>query len=489
LALFVVVAMVSLAHVGSPDVFFEGQAGPYPVSVIVRPPAVVPGLAQINVRLPKAGVEGVRVRPLVWDGEPTAAPPPDEARAVPGDPAQWSAELWLMSASSYSVEVAVRGASGTGAVLVPVATSRGARLPMPASLGWVLAGLGAFLFVGLLTAVQAAVRESTLAPGEAPDVARRRRARIVTAISAVVSALLLYGGKAWWDGSDAGYEQGRYRPFHVTSHIGPAPAGEPAGTVLELAIDDPRWLGRQWTPLVAEHGKLMHLFLLGNDPGTRDAFAHLHPLPRDQDHFTVRLPPMPAGDYRLYADVTHESGFPQTLSDRVTMPTASAGGAPAAGDPDDAWRIGAPSGDPTAALGDGLTLHWDRPAHIVTGQEAGLRFTVRDERGSPVVLEPYLGMHGHAVIARDDGAVFVHLHPTGTVSMAAQALFEKRLRGGGSADMPGMDHSTPATAAAGPGEIHFPYEFPQPGHYTVWVQVRCGGVVRTGAFVAEVAAR
>src|SRR2546426_7508602 len=42
---------VASAHVGSPDTYFEGAAGPYPVRVIVRTPGVVPGLAQITVRL------------------------------------------------------------------------------------------------------------------------------------------------------------------------------------------------------------------------------------------------------------------------------------------------------------------------------------------------------------------------------------------------------------------------------------------------------
>src|SRR4029077_6886593 len=34
------------AHVGSPNVFFDGSAGPYPVRVIVRMPVVIPGLAE-----------------------------------------------------------------------------------------------------------------------------------------------------------------------------------------------------------------------------------------------------------------------------------------------------------------------------------------------------------------------------------------------------------------------------------------------------------
>ena len=36
------IGLVALAHVGSPDTYFEGAAGPYPVRVVVRNPGVVP---------------------------------------------------------------------------------------------------------------------------------------------------------------------------------------------------------------------------------------------------------------------------------------------------------------------------------------------------------------------------------------------------------------------------------------------------------------
>ena len=45
-----------MAHVGSPDTFFTGKAGPYPVRVTVRLPGVIPGLAQSD----RPGSEGGR---------------------------------------------------------------------------------------------------------------------------------------------------------------------------------------------------------------------------------------------------------------------------------------------------------------------------------------------------------------------------------------------------------------------------------------------
>jgi hypothetical protein len=91
-----------------------------------------------------------------------------------------------------------------------------------------------------------------------------------------------------------------------------------------------------------------------------------------------------------------------------------------------------------------------------------------------------MGMQGHAVITRQDGGVFVHLHPMGSINMAAQQLFEREAGGGA-----GMDHSAHMGHTAS-STVSFPYEFPRPGRYRIWVQVKSGGVVRTGVFDAEV---
>ena len=53
-AAVLMLAAMSMAHVGSPDTFFGGKAGPYDVRVSVRLPGVIPGRAQVTVR-----VEGV----------------------------------------------------------------------------------------------------------------------------------------------------------------------------------------------------------------------------------------------------------------------------------------------------------------------------------------------------------------------------------------------------------------------------------------------
>ncbi len=170
------VLLVASAHVGSPDTVFEGAAGPYRVRVIVRPPGIVPGQAEITVRLlAGSGLQSVLVLPLRGGRSTAEDPPPDTAKPVPGARDLYSAQLWLMEGGAYSIQVAVRGAAGSGSVIVPVNSIATRRLGFDTPLAIALLGLGAFLFVGAITIVGAAVRESVLVPGTEPDAGRRRR--------------------------------------------------------------------------------------------------------------------------------------------------------------------------------------------------------------------------------------------------------------------------------------------------------------------------
>jgi hypothetical protein len=473
------------AHVGSPNVFYDGSAGPYPVRVIVRMPVVIPGLAEITVKLGAAKASEVTVQPIQWKAGTKGAPPPDAAVPVPGAPGVWSAQLWLMMSSSYGVRVQVKGPAGPGEVVVPVTAVATQVLGMKKGMGVMLAALGLFLFAGAVTLVASSVRESTLPPGEVPDERRRRKARIAGVVAAVFLALVLWQGRVWWNSVNAEARQELYTPFHIRTAV-TLESGQP---VLTLAIADER--SGDWSPLIPDHGKLMHLFLL-REPGL-DAFAHLHPVRQAKDDFKVPLPPLPAGRYRLYADVVHESGFPQTLVDTVTIQDNGTGSQTATAmtpDPDDSWRAAEPlsarssPGPKTAKLEGGGTMLWN-PEPLEANRETTLRFETRDAEGHPLPLEPYMGMLSHAVITRDDGTVFVHLHPMGTINMAAQESFEKKTGLTGMtamAGMPGMPAMNPAASSA----VSFPYEFPQPGRYRLWVQVKSGGQVRTGVFDAVV---
>jgi hypothetical protein len=236
------------------------------------------------------------------------------------------------------------------------------------------------------------------------------------------------------------------------------------------------------------------------------------------DGFLAALPRVPAGVYRLFADITQESGFAETMTATVTLPAPPLPPAPfdpqrpgLQPDPDDSTRVAQPVAwrPPNEAavspLDGGLTMTWLHPVapRQSAGRDAALRFAVRSAEGRQVPLEPYMGMLGHAVVCRDDGKVFVHLHPQGTISMSAQALLAARARqldASTRAPATGRDavttmrtmtgHAMAPMPAAAPGsasgEVSFPYQFPEPGRYRIWVQVKSAGQVLTGVFDVEV---
>src|ERR1700728_1094419 len=85
------------AHVGSPDVFMEGDAGPYRLFVTVRVPQVIPGIAQIEIRSESNDVREIRIAPMQLTGPGSQfAPTPDVAQHSKADPQFFTGSLWLM---------------------------------------------------------------------------------------------------------------------------------------------------------------------------------------------------------------------------------------------------------------------------------------------------------------------------------------------------------------------------------------------------------
>ena len=486
--------IVASAHVGTSNAYFEGMAGPYPVRVIVRTPGVIPGLAQISVRVTgDAQPRAITVRPLRWDAGLEGAPPADTARAVVGETGLYAAELWLMTTGSYSVRVSAVGDAGEGVALVPVNAVAERRLEMGAGMSAALIAAALFLFVGAITIVGAAVRESVLEPGAEPSARRRRASVAAMAIGGVVVALTLWGGWSWWGAVDRGYRAGMFRPLQTRSTV----SGSGSGAVLTLSIEDASWRGREWTPLIPDHGKLMHMFLVRDDLA---AFAHVHPESADSSSFAAALPPVPPGDYRIYADIVHESGFAQTLVDEVRVggddaslasAAAASESAAMAPDADDSWAELPVHGQ---ATGEVYTLPSGRRVAWVSGREArvdeelSLELHVTESDGTPSALEPYMGMLSHAAVTAADGSVFVHLHPAGSISMAAMQQFEAGDAGAANRSgmaMPGMAGMA-GVATGAPHVVRFPFAFPVAGAYRVFVQVKVAGAVETAAFDVEV---
>ena len=481
LCICLLLPLAGTAHVNSPDVYYDGYAGPYHLLVTIRPPAVVPGIAQVQIRTFGSDVQEIKILPLRMIGVGAKMSPlPDLAKRVPGDAQLFTGNLWIMVRGSWKVQIQADGWKGPAQLDVPLPAVSTSSQPMHAGLGILLAFLGLALAAGLIGIIFAATRDAALKSGETPAPAQARRGRIglAIAIAIVLAAFIL--GNEWWGSEANANDRLNYRLPNMQPSL--------TGSVLRLHLDNPneaeptRFRTEQpdrirLDDLIQDHGHLMHLFIVRMPD--MEAFWHLHPDQTQPGDFAVNLPMMPGGQYKLYADIVHHTGFPETQVATMHLPAVT--GEALTGD-----NAGSPDlspADKVAQLSGGYRMVWqrddlsikDRP--FKANQPYWFRFRVEDRDGKPAAdLEPYMGMAAHAVFLSTDGNVFAHVHPAGSVSMAAVNLAEG---GSAKAGMENMDHAAPSA------EVSFPYGFPKPGDYRIFVQVKRAGKVETGEFVAK----
>lgn len=478
------------AHIGNTLVVQDGAAGPYGLRVLVRPPAVIPGLVDVVIRstTPNAVPTQVTLQPALWRYGTKGAPAPESAVAVPGEPGTFQTQVWIMSSGSYALHITASGAAGAGTFIVPYTSVATATLSMPDWLGWVLAALGAFLVFGLAAVVGAASREATLPVGTAPDTPRRRRARFATAIAALITCTMVFGGWTWWNAVDRDYKRSLYRPLQVETLV-----SRGAERTLTMRITDSTWRvakpgeplrGSFSTPLMPDHGKMMHMFVIA--AGAQGPVAHLHPVRTDDRTFVTPLHGLPAGTYWMFADVVHESGYTRTFVDTVNV---AAGDAAPNVDGDDALALTPPNVTASSStLGDGAHFAITLEGTPVAGKDVVIHAQLTNADGTPATLLPWLGMAGHAMLVRTDGAVFMHLHPLGTSSMAAQDRLVRREAGDTAmhGETQPMDMVATHTSTTS-GDVRFPVAFPSAGTYRIFVQLRrTFGLIETAALDVSV---
>jgi hypothetical protein len=473
LALLLLTATPLAAHVGSPDVFFEGQAGPYKLLVTIRPPQVIPGIAEIEIRSLAADVRAIHIVPLRLMAAQQLAPVPDQASASKDDPQFYTGSLWLMATGSWKVRVDVDGARGHGTLAVPVPALSTQVLGMQTTVGAILIPLALLLVFGLVAVVGASVREGQLAPGIRPDAARVRRARWAMLGAAAILGVILWGGGEWWKSAAGDYARYVYKPLGVKASV-------EDGNQLVLQLDDPGWLNRRTDDLLPDHNHLMHLYVIHLP--AMDRVWHLHPERGTNDVFRQSLPSMPAGRYALYGDIVHANGIGETVSAQIDLPEIHGReltGDDAANDPLDVKANYNPG---VSELPGGYRMTWEGGAGVIHARRPyAFRFLLQDAAGrAPGDMELYMGMPGHAAFVATDGSVFAHVHPSGSVPMAALGLAQ-------GLNQPANPHAEHTMIAAGlPAEVSFPYGFPKPGTYRIFVQMKRGGRVLTGAFTTKV---
>ena len=178
LILLALTAVLAEAHVGSPDVFLEGSAGPYPLFVTIRPPSVIPGVAEIEIRSSTAEIREIRVTPTPLTGLGAQfAPAPDMMQRSKLDSNFFTGTLWMMEPGSWQVRIQATGDKGSGQLSVPVPAIATRTKSMQFALGAVLLVMTIVLAVGIVSIVGAGVRDGQLEPGTTPGAGPKRRKR------------------------------------------------------------------------------------------------------------------------------------------------------------------------------------------------------------------------------------------------------------------------------------------------------------------------
>ena len=188
------------AILGSPDIFFESKAGPYPLFITIRPPNVIPGVAELEVRASSSTVTAIRVTPapLIGDGA-KYAPRPEALTQSKDDPQYFTGSLWLMATGSWQVKIYADGADGTGELSIPVPALATQTKKMDFKMGVLLVAL-MLLLVGRSDQHRrrGRGRGAEWSPGLSAGPTERRRSKVAMAFVAILLAAMIWGGNAWW---------------------------------------------------------------------------------------------------------------------------------------------------------------------------------------------------------------------------------------------------------------------------------------------------
>jgi hypothetical protein len=220
----------------------------------------------------------------------------------------------------------------------------------------------------------------------------------------------------------------------VTTDPSSPSAGQPV--TLRLMIHAPD--GTMVRNFDVLHEEKVHLVIVRDG---LDHFAHIHPAVDSKGNLTVTHAFPAGGNYGLFADYKPAGGAQSIATGSVSI----GGQSPPA-----------PPLNPNApgeVQADGLRAQVSA-APLRAGSPARVTFSLRDDRGKPAALEPYMGELGHLMFIGVRTRRYVHVHPAG-----------------GDATL---------------GTVTFEAHFPEPGLYKGWGQFKHHGRVRVIPFVLNV---
>ena len=181
------------------------------------------------------------------------------------------------------------------------------------------------------------------------------------------------------------------------------------------------------------HERKLHLIVVSRN---LIDYWHLHPTMDSDGRWSIELPAMAPGSYRVFADFQPAGGEPLTLGSDIAVPGS----------------VEQSVMPPATQTHDVGRYQVTMTGHALVGESA-LSFRVAED-GAAVRTEPYLGAAGHLVAVRAGDLAFLHVHPR--------------------------------PSDAGDTNITFVAEFPSAGTYRLFVDFAHDGAVHTAAFTVEI---
>jgi hypothetical protein len=186
-----------------------------------------------------------------------------------------------------------------------------------------------------------------------------------------------------------------------------------------------------------QHEKELHLIVVRRD---LTGFQHVHPVRSPDGTWTTDVDLTP-GPWRVLADFKPHGADPLTLGADLTVP----------------GRLAAPAETRTTRVAQVDGYRVELTGDLVAGEHSDVRLTVKRD-GRPVTdLQPYLGAFGHLVALRAGDLAYLHVHPEDATDAHDEG------------------------AAAGPS-VDFVAEVPSAGSYSLHLDFKHDGVVRTASF-------
>jgi hypothetical protein len=216
----------------------------------------------------------------------------------------------------------------------------------------------------------------------------------------------------------------------------PAINGVDAATVETYSFTIERPDGRPLTDVAVTHERPLHLVLVSRNLVD---FHHLHPELAESGTWSVTLPALAAGSYRVYADLQPTGADPVTLATDLDVRGAES-------------DVALPAPESASEV-DGYVV--ERQGSVLRPGEAEVAFDVRVD-GQTVVTDPYLGAAGHLVAIRAADMGYLHVHPL--------------------------------EVEPGSSQIRFAATFPTSGTYRLFLDFAHGGEIHTASFTLDVPA-